>query len=461
MQYGQYEFSGFDFDSRRVKPGWLFVDAFGGRFIKSAVDSGAKIIVCKEGDANPADYPGVRFIFNENPARFFAQEIVAAQIPGMPKNMLGITGTNGKTSIADFVRQMLFHAGHVAASIGTLGIVQNDNPAAPLANTTPDVITLHRILADLADKTDYCVMEMSSHGLEQSRVAAVPVKVAGFTNLTRDHLDYHLTMENYFASKALLFSDNLVAGGTAVLNADSDWYDRFAQAAAGKNIVSYGYKGKDVRLIKSTAAANGQDLQIEFFGRKHDVSIPLAGDFQGMNVLCAMAMVAAATGDYEAAPQLAGQIKGASGRLELVGTKLGKAAVYVDYAHTPDALEKALSALRPYTSGRLAVVFGCGGNRDAGKRPIMGRLAAGLADMVYVTDDNPRKENADEIRAQVMAGCPDARNIGDRKKAIQAAIQDLQAGDVLLIAGKGHETGQIVGSEVLPFSDQETAKEFL
>jgi UDP-N-acetylmuramoyl-L-alanyl-D-glutamate--2,6-diaminopimelate ligase len=387
-------------------------------------------------------------------ARFFRAQ---------PRTIAAVTGTNGKTSVASFTRQIWSHGGIQAASIGTLGLIA-PGVERPGALTTPDPVSLHQILSDLAaDGVDHLAMEASSHGLDQYRLDGVRVTIAGFTNLSRDHLDYHRTMEAYLKAKLRLFASVMQPGGTAVLNADVPEFDAIKSvcAARGHRVMSYGRAGDDIALEASSPTPRGQALRLRIGGKAHDIEIPLAGSFQAANVLCALSMAIAGGADEDDALEALPTLIGAKGRMERVA-ELNGAPVYVDYAHTPDALENVLNALRPHAAGRLIVVFGCGGDRDAGKRPIMGDIAARLADVVFVTDDNPRTENADAIRWAILGGIPKtaapAREIGDRAAAIAAALRELEPGDVLLLAGKGHERGQIVGDKVLPFDDSEVAR---
>jgi len=391
----------------------------------------------------------------DNPAKKFA--LIAAKYYGkQPENIAAVTGTNGKTSIADFVRQILTMMNYKAASNGTLGLIKGNLPPIPSPNTTPVSAVLQRELKEITDEGyNHLVVEASSHGLCQYRLGGVKVNVAGFTNLTRDHLDYHLNMENYLEAKLILFRENLVDNGVAVLNADIDVFERIKNACGNKKIITYGKNGNDIKLLKSTPSVNGQKLDIVYYGKQLSLNIPLAGEFQAMNVLCALGIVAELTKKPDEAIKYVTKIIGAKGRLELVKQTSNGAAIYVDYAHTPDALENVLKALRPHTTNKLKVVFGCGGNRDAGKRPIMGKIANDLADVVYITDDNPRFEDPAPIREQIISSCPKGINIPDRAIAIETAITELESGDVLVIAGKGHETGQYVMGKVLPFSDHE------
>ena len=445
-------------DSREVKSGYLFGSLNDDKYIADAIEKGA-VAILTHIDTQISIPANVEVIRSENPARDFAKA-AAKFFGGQPQNVAAITGTNGKTSIADFVRQILTAMGYKAASNGTLGLIKGNLPPIPSPNTTPVSVTLQKELSELAkDGYDYLAIEASSHGLQQYRLGGVKVNVAGFTNLSRDHLDYHKNMENYLQAKLILFADNLQEDGCAVLNADIDEFASIVEACGNKKIISYGYKGKELKLLKVLPLPHGQRLKLEYFGKEMEIDIPLAGEFQAMNILCALGMVAELTGKPEEVIKHVSKIVGAKGRMEMVAQTKNGAAVYIDYAHTPDALENVIKALRPHANGNIVVVFGCGGNRDAGKRPIMGKIANDLADVVYVTDDNPRFENAEEIRNQILAACPKATNIADRKEAIKTAIDNLNAGDVLIVAGKGHETGQYVQGKILPFSDHDAIVE--
>lgn len=450
------DIKGITADSREVKPGFLFGGITDDKYIADAISKGAAAVIVAD------DYAGrmpqnTIMIKSSDPGQTYAVA-VARYFGKTPEHLLAVTGTNGKTSIADFVRQVLTMMGYRAASIGTLGLIKGNNAPIPSPNTTPNNVSLHRELKALADEgINYAVLEASSHGLHQHRLGGVTFEVAGFTNLTRDHLDYHKTFENYLEAKLILFRQNLKQGGTAVLNADIDVFGKIASVCEqrGQKIISYGTMGQDIKLISSEPLAHGQKLEIDYFGQPKSFELPLVGEFQAMNALCALGMLAAATGLPDDVIHFIPLIKGAKGRLEFVGQTANNASVYVDYAHTPDALSNALRSLRPHTSGRLHVVFGCGGNRDTGKRPLMGKVAHDMADVVYITDDNPRFENPDDIRNEIIPACPGAYNIADRAKAIEMAISNLLPGDTLIIAGKGHETGQYIQGKVIPFSDQE------
>jgi UDP-N-acetylmuramoyl-L-alanyl-D-glutamate--2,6-diaminopimelate ligase len=390
-----------------------------------------------------------------------ALAVLAARFYGrQPKTICAVTGTNGKTSVADFTRQLWTALGHKAASLGTLGI-RAPGFSVKGALTTPDPVALHASLARLAaEGVERLAIEASSHGIEQSRLDGLTLTAAAFTNLTRDHLDYHGDMESYRAAKLRLFDALLPRGATAVLNADSPEYEVFSTLChlRGHKVVSYGANGADFRLDEVTPRAHGQRISFAAQGKRYDSELTLVGSFQAHNALAALGLVVAAGEELAAAAAALPRIVGAPGRLQLVATHPSGAPVYVDYAHTPDALETVLRALRPHADRRLVVVFGCGGDRDRGKRPQMGRIACELADSVFITDDNPRSEDPAAIRAAIREACPHATEIGDRAEAIYRAASELTAGDVLVLAGKGHESGQIVGTTVRPFDDAEVAR---
>jgi UDP-N-acetylmuramoyl-L-alanyl-D-glutamate--2,6-diaminopimelate ligase len=370
-----------------------------------------------------------------------------------------VTGTNGKTSVASFTRQIWEALGERAVNFGTTGV--EGAVAAPLSHTTPEPITLHALLADLADQgVTHAAMEASSHGLDQARLDGVRLEAAAFTNITRDHLDYHPDFEAYFNAKVGLFTRVLPRGGTAVVNLD-DAHGPAVRAAAierGQRVITVGRdEGCDLRLIGQRFDATGQDVLFSWEGRNRSARLDLIGGFQAHNALVAAGLAIGSGSDADAVLDALPALRTVRGRMERAATRSNGAAVFVDYSHTPDALKTALEALRPHVMGRLLVVFGAGGDRDRGKRPLMGQAAAQAADLVFVTDDNPRTEDAAAIRAAIMAGCPDATAIGDRAEAILTAVDALQPGDALLVAGKGHETGQIVGHDVLPFDDIEQA----
>ena len=450
------DIKGITSDSREVKSGYLFGSLNSDEYIQDAVQKGAVAVIVSE-DYNQKLPENVIVIKSDNPALSYARA-VARYYGKVPSELSAVTGTNGKTSVVDFVRQVLTKMGYKAASIGTLGLVKGYEQALPSPNTTPNNVALHKQLKELNEENyTYTVMEASSHGLHQYRLGGLTFKVAAFTNLTRDHLDYHKTFEDYLDAKLILFKQLLSPDGTAVLNADVEVYGKIAEVCRqrGQKVISYGTRGGDIKLISAIPLAKGQRLEIEYFGQPKTLDIAQVGEFQAMNILCALGMLSAITGLPDDVINYMSDIKGAKGRLEhVVDTPMG-ASVYIDYAHTPDALENVLQALRSHTKEKLHVLFGCGGNRDSGKRSIMGEIAYKYADVVYVTDDNPRYEEAEDIRNEIIIGCPGAYNIADRAKAIKVAMSSLMPGDILIIAGKGHETGQYVKGEVLPFSDHE------
>jgi UDP-N-acetylmuramoyl-L-alanyl-D-glutamate--2,6-diaminopimelate ligase len=448
-------------DSRKAGPGILFAALPGTRvdgrsFVPAAIQAGAAAII------GPADLGelSVPVVHAGDLRRAYA--LAAMRFWGeQPPVCVAVTGTNGKTSVAAFCRQVFAALGHKAASMGTLGVVvsapgEDDVAITPPGLTTPDAADVARLMAELAAMgVTHVALEASSHGVDQRRLEGVRLKAAGFTNFTQDHLDYHGTMEAYRAAKLRLFEDLLPQGSTAVLNADSEAYPIFAGVAAthGHAIVATGQTGEGIRLIHREPTPQGQTLTLRHRGRDHTVRLPLAGAFQAENVLIAAGLCIAVGEAPEAVFAALERLQGAPGRLQRVGAGPRGGEAYVDYAHTPDGLETVLEALRPHTRGRLIAVFGCGGDRDAGKRPIMGEIGARLADIAIVTDDNPRSEDPAAIRAAILAAAPGAREIGDRREAIQAACALLEDGDVLVVAGKGHEQGQIVGAVVHPFDD--------
>lgn len=453
------EIAGLTADSRQVRPGFLFAalpgsKADGRGFIADAVAKGAVAVLAPTG----TDIADVAAIVADEPRRAFA--LMAARFFGrQPATMAAVTGTNGKTSVAVFTRQIWTRLGLSAASLGTLGITwPKGNIDGGL--TTPDPVSLHRTLADLAaDGVTHAAFEASSHGLDQFRLDGVLIRAAGFTNLTRDHLDYHPDMEHYASAKLRLFGALLPEGGAAVINADSDLAPRLVALCRARRhrVMTYGAAGQDLRLVERTPEADGQVLSVEVLGRRHAVRLPLAGAFQAANALCALGLAIGCGADADAAVAALEHLSGVPGRLQQVAMYRG-APVLVDYAHTPDALETVLKAVRPHAARRLVVVFGCGGDRDPGKRPQMGRIAAELADIAIVTDDNPRSENPAAIRAAILAACPGAREIGDRARAIMTAVSELQEGDLLVVAGKGHERGQTVAGVVHPFDDADECR---
>ncbi|MBL8698714.1 MAG: UDP-N-acetylmuramoyl-L-alanyl-D-glutamate--2,6-diaminopimelate ligase [Alphaproteobacteria bacterium] len=458
---GDPDVTGLATDSRAVRPGMLFAALSGtrtdgARFVADAVRLGARVILGPPGIAAP---DGVAVIEATNPRRALA--LAAARFfTAQPETIAAVTGTSGKTSVAAFARQLWTILGRSAASLGTLGIVA-PHMVRSGALTTPDPVALHQDLAELAGAgVTHVAMEASSHGLDQFRLDGVRLKAAAFTNLSRDHLDYHPTMVAYLAAKQRLFTELLPAGGTAVLNADAPEFETLAAAARarGQRIIGFGRAGREIRLVEQTLDEDGQSLSIEAFGRRSELRLPLAGAFQAMNALAALGLVVGSGTEAPWAVQALAKLEVVPGRLQRVARRSNGAAIYVDYAHKPDALETVLRALRPHTARELVVVFGCGGDRDSGKRPLMGEIAARLADRVFVTDDNPRSEEPAAIRSQILRACPGATEVASRREAIFLATAGLQAGDVLVVAGKGHERGQIVGNIVHPFDDIEVAR---
>ncbi|KPL51442.1 UDP-N-acetylmuramoylalanyl-D-glutamate--2,6-diaminopimelate ligase [Prosthecomicrobium hirschii] len=459
---GAVEVTAVTSDSRKVAPGGLFValagaKADGARFAGDAVGRGAVAVLAA--DAAALGGLPVPVITAPDPRRALA--IAAARLAGpQPGTIVAVTGTSGKTSIAAFVRQIWADTGKAAASIGTIGVV---GPKGALYGslTTPDPVDLAGTLAGLAaEGVSHVALEASSHGLDQRRLDGVRIGAGAFTNLSRDHLDYHPTVEAYFAAKMRLFDELLAPGQGAVVDVDTEHGRRAAEHATrrGLDLLTVGRAGTALKVLDVEPDGFRQIVRIAAAGGTHTVRLPLLGTFQVSNALVAAGLaIVTGTSVAEALAALEG-LTGASGRLDLVGTTAAGAPVFVDYAHKPDALEKVLEALRPFARGRLIAVFGCGGDRDPGKRPIMGEIASRLADVAIVTDDNPRSEDPAAIRRAILAAAPGAIEIGDRAEAIRRAVGLLKDGDILVIAGKGHETGQIVGDRVLPFSDHDAAR---
>ncbi|MBB4063543.1 UDP-N-acetylmuramoyl-L-alanyl-D-glutamate--2,6-diaminopimelate ligase [Gellertiella hungarica] len=451
---GDIDVTGLSADSRQIKPGMVFValagvKADGARFVDAAVASGAVAVVA--GHDVQAAVPVLRVA---NPRRYLAH--AAARFHGrQPGCMVAVTGTAGKTSVASFTRQIWAHAGHQAAQIGTTGVIsprRNDYGSL----TTPDPVSLHQLLAELADEgVTHAAMEASSHGLDQSRLDGVRLAAGAFTNLGRDHMDYHPDMDDYMRAKMRLFTDLLPKGAPAVIFADDAWSEKAIAAAraAGCDIRTVGRHGDFIALKRVEHFRHKQVAEVHVGEEIFEVHIPLAGDFQIANALVAAGLAMSTGVPAATAMKALEKLEGASGRLELVGKTKDGALAYVDYAHKPEALANVLSSVRPFTTGRVIVVFGCGGDRDKGKRPIMGEIATRLADIAIVTDDNPRTEVPETIRAEIMAGAKGAREIGDRAEAIREAVAMLRSGDTLIVAGKGHEEGQTIGTETFPFSD--------
>jgi len=456
--------TGITADSRHVVPGYLFAalpgtHADGREFIAAAVAAGAAAVLAPDGTDWPPGVPPRPLILNQEPRRALAL-LASAYAGAQPEQIVAVTGTNGKTSTVDFLRQLWQLSGRKAASLGTLGVIAPGHSAGS-GLTTPDPVALASILAELAHQgVAHAAIEASSHGLDQFRLDGVRLFAAGFSNLTRDHLDYHGTLADYRAAKLRLFSELLPRGAPCVINADmdADTLSALHDIAARRRLDmrTVGQAGTHIRLRGITPLPHGQIMHIDTAGETRDVEIALPGRFQAENILLAVALAHAC--GVRNGWELAARIRGVRGRMELVVRMPSGAAAYVDYAHTPDALERLLHALRPHTENRLVCVFGAGGDRDSGKRPLMGEIVARLADQAIVTDDNPRGENPASIRATILAACPGAREIGDRAAAISAGLSLLGPGDVLVVAGKGHEQGQTVAGQVYPFDDADTIR---
>ncbi|RKF21203.1 UDP-N-acetylmuramoyl-L-alanyl-D-glutamate--2,6-diaminopimelate ligase [Altericroceibacterium spongiae] len=457
--------TGFAIDNRKVAPGTVFGAFQGARangedFIPAAIAAGAIAVVARP----EASVEGALHIADDEPRRAFA--LLAAQFfRPVPDTIVAVTGTNGKTSTAEMTRQIWRMTGERAASIGTLGVTTPDESVST-GLTTPDIVTFLSNMTGLArEGVSHVAYEASSHGLSQFRNEGLPVKAGAFTNLSRDHLDYHADMEEYFAAKMRLFDEVIVDDGVAVIWADDDWSARAIARAEkrGLTVLTVGHRGQHIRLIGQSAGQLGQELTLAFRGEERTVRLSLIGAYQIANALVAAGLCIATGSDPERVFDALDRLQPVRGRLERAVISAAGAPVYVDYAHTPDALGAAIQALRPHVSGKLIVTFGAGGDRDTGKRAAMGHMAASLADFVIVTDDNPRGENPAKIRAQVLEGAAEAVEIGDRRAAISAAIRQAGPHDIVLIAGKGHEQGQIIGSgetmRVLPFDDVTVARE--
>ncbi|MBS4009644.1 MAG: UDP-N-acetylmuramoyl-L-alanyl-D-glutamate--2,6-diaminopimelate ligase [Roseovarius sp.] len=463
----QANITGLAVDSREVKPGFLFAalpgtTVHGAEFIQYALRQGAGAILTDTTGARLAQdflsLSDAALVVAEDPRQTLAFA-AALWFGAQPETMIAVTGTNGKTSVATFTRQIWERMGLAAVNLGTTGV--EGAYSAPLGHTTPEPITLHRMLAkcEVAGVT-HGAMEASSHGLAQRRLDGVHLMAAGFTNFTQDHLDYHASFDEYFAAKAGLFARVLPEDGVAVINIDDPRGAEMAAIATerGQDLITVGRApGADLRLIAQRFDATGQVLRFEWEDEVNQLRLDLIGGFQAENVLLAAGLVIGAGADAEQVFEVLPDMRTVRGRMQLAATRDNGAAVFVDYAHTPDAVATAIKALRPHVMGRLIAIVGAGGDRDRAKRPLMGQAAAAHADRVIVTDDNPRSENPASIRAAVMQGCPKATDVGDRAEAILRGVDALGPGDALLICGKGHETGQIVGDDVLPFNDVEQA----
>lgn len=485
------EISGLALDSRKVEKNMIFcaiqgVNQDGLAYVEAAIETGATAILTRRDVAIPA---GAIQVMAEND-RLATAKLASAFYQPQPQNIVAVTGTDGKTSTADFFRQLMELCGNKAASLGTLGINSTTLTVdAPALNTSPDPILLHQTLQRIAlqgtsstaqgaaqsgggseamggqapqqrEAQTYVALEASSHGLHQYRLHGLHLKAAAFTNLGRDHLDYHGTIEEYFKAKSILFTDILPAGGTAVIYADDPRAEELTQLCWNhdQRVIRYGSSG-EIRIAAMQPFPSGMQVTLEINEKEFQIKLGMIGDFQVQNICAALGLaMGCGFAPSELLPHLS-DLRSVRGRLEYAGATTQGAAIYVDYAHTPAALEKALLVMRKHCENKLSVVFGCGGDRDKGKRPEMGKVACTLADRVYIADDNPRSEVAETIRADILVGCDaKAQNIGDRRTAIQQAIADLEAGDILLIAGKGHETYQIIGSETLHFDDVEEVK---
>ena len=462
--------SGLSGDSRAIEPGFLFAALKGKRadgadFVEEALSRGAAALLTGSDGTTVRDV-AVPVLIDPNPRRCYA--LLAAQFyRKQPKSIAAVTGTNGKSSVVSFLRQIWCLNGRSAASLGTLGL-ESVPVSNPLTLTTPDPSVIHEQLARLATHgVNHLAIEASSHGLDQHRIDGVNVNIAGFTNLSRDHLDYHGSSAQYLSAKVRLFGDVMAPGGGAVLNRDSPCYSRLMDICRERDhrVIRYGQGVREgegdienIDLIDVKATQNGLRLSVGYMGQTADVEVSLLGKFQAENLLCAAGLAIADGVPFDAVIECVASVVGVRGRMELVGRSHSGAAIYVDYAHTPDALQSALQALRFHISGRLHLVFGCGGERDNGKRLVMGRVAAKLSDRIIVTDDNPRGEDAATIRADILRGCRNATEGGDRAEAIAVGIAELGCGDALLIAGKGHETIQILGDRTVEFDDAVVAR---
>ncbi|MEM6900145.1 MAG: UDP-N-acetylmuramoyl-L-alanyl-D-glutamate--2,6-diaminopimelate ligase [Pseudomonadota bacterium] len=456
---GELEVAGITADSRKVAPGFVFsalqgVAADGRDYISQAIKNGAIAVLGYDLPANLSvtgiDVDEPRLALAHAAARFY---------PHQPETVVAITGTNGKSSTVDFLRQIWAASGRKAASMGTLGAI-GPSGTIDLGHTTPDPVAIHETLNTLANEgVTHAAMEASSHGLVQYRLDAVRLCAGAFTNLTQDHLDYHPTFQDYRAAKLRLFTELLPKGAPVVINADSDEKSAFetGAGAAGLDIVSVGWRGADLKIAELMPKATSQKLFLSWRGEEAEIDLPLIGEFQALNALTAAGLALALGDGFADVARGMAALRPVKGRMEFVGETGEGAGVFVDYAHTPDGLDTLLRAARPHTAGKLVLVFGAGGDRDPYKRPLMGEVAARHADEIIVTDDNPRSESPAGIRDAILKSAGNADNIGDRGEAIFEGVRRLQSGDTLLIAGKGHETGQIVGDTILPFSDQETA----
>ncbi len=460
----EIDITGLTADSREVRPGYLFAalpgtKADGAQFIPAAISAGAAAVL-----ATPdAQVPGGVAVIRDGAPRARLAQMAATFHGRQPMTLTAVTGTNGKTSVASFLHQIWRAQGLSAGSVGTLGI-QSSVHSRPLRHTTPDPVALHAILDDLAARgVTHCVLEASSHGLAQHRLDGARLAAAAFTNISRDHLDYHPDFESYFAAKMRLFTELLAPGAPAVIDIDRPEGARVAQVAQARGLAVWtvGQQGEAISYSAPRPDGFGQRVDFTHDGAVYPVTLPLAGTFQVANAATAAGLALATGSDPQAVFAALGSLHGAQGRMELTGHAPSGGGIFIDYAHTPDALDAALSALRPFARGNVAVVFGCGGERDRGKRAEMGAIAQQRAERIYITDDNPRGEDAAVIRQEIMRAAPGARDVPDRREAIATAIAELGRDDVLLIAGKGHETGQIIAGRTYPFCDREAVLQVL
>ena len=446
-------------DSREVESGFVFAAlpgtvTDGRKYIESALEKGASAIV-STGDM---DLP-VPYLASAEPRLAYAQ-MAAKLYAGQPNILVTMTGTNGKSSTVEFLRQIWAYADKQAACFGTLG-VQAPKGYRPLTHTTPDAVALHKTLSGLTDEgVTHAAMEASSHGLDQYRLDAVKITASGFTNLTQDHFDYHANAEDYFLAKARLFTELTPTNASVVINTNDEYGQRLVKMCEdrGQDVMQVGWSGQDIRIDEVMPRAASQMMTLVVKGERHKIELPLAGEFQVLNAISALGLAMVTGVEKDTALKALENLHGVAGRMELAGHTKEGAPIFVDFAHTEDGLDKLLRSVRPHTMGKIIVAFGCGGDRDPDKRPKMGKVAAKLADDVIVTDDNPRTEDAAYVRKAVLKGCPSATEIGDRAAAIREGIKRLAPQDCLVIAGKGHEQGQIIGTKVIPFSDVKQVK---
>jgi len=467
--------NGITCDSRKVKSGFLFAAISGKKFtddafISDAISKGASAILIEEGTKTLVREEAI-FIKSKNARRAYA--IAASRFYGPNlATVAAITGTNGKTSTVSFLRQIWASLGYNSCSLGTLGIEISDVLAkknislshVDLGLTTPDSVDIHRSLKGLTKhELKYIAVEASSHGLHQFRLDGLKISAAAFTNLTRDHFDYHQNFENYSAAKMRLFQDLLMDDGVAVFNFDDPFSAKLSAMTTRRKIrsLSYGYKGNDIKLLSSVPSPKGQNVDVDVFGQRLKLKVPLIGHFQTENALCAATVAIGLGANIQETCMNLENLIAVPGRVQFVGFHKSGASIFVDYAHTPSALTSLLKALRPHTKRKLGIVFGCGGDRDSGKRAEMGNIAHLLADRIIITDDNPRDEKPEDIRSQILAACPVGKEIGCRELAILSAISCLEMGDSLVVAGKGHETNQIIGDQIMAFDDVEVIESLI